>query len=331
MLAHRLGDRAEDDAGLGQFLLEGRADRDRIEDRIHRHLPRGIGHLGALDAGEDRLLLQRNAELLVGLEQLGIDLVQRLRLHIHALRLGVIVEVLIVDLGIIEHRPPGLFHLHPAAVGLKPPLGHPLRLVVLPRDQPHDVLVQPLGREVHLDLGFPAVLVLAGHRLDRLDRLTVDAVANLGNRSLFQCCHRSQSPFQGHGPVVSLVPPAPDGLILQAARARWRSRARIQASANRRASPSVTPGPSERRSAEPASSSPSPIARRTRLARTLPDEQADPAETAKPARSICITCVSPFQPGVTRQSVFGSRGTSFPTEIVPFPSPHNADSRIFLS
>jgi hypothetical protein len=39
----------------------------------------------------------------------------------------------------------------------------------------------------------------------------------------------------------------------------------------------------------------------------LPLEQADPAEIAKPARSICITCVSPFHPGAAKQVVFGSR------------------------
>jgi hypothetical protein len=39
----------------------------------------------------------------------------------------------------------------------------------------------------------------------------------------------------------------------------------------------------------------------------LPLEQADPAEIANPARSICITCVSPFQPGVTMHEVLGSR------------------------
>ena len=66
----------------------------------------------------------------------------------------------------------------------------------------------------------------------------------------------------------------------------------------------------------PASISSKPIAVSTRLARTLPLEQADPAETAKPARSIAITCVSPFQPGAIRHKVFGSRRALFPTEIV---------------
>src|SRR3990167_2099415 len=51
---------------------------------------------------------------------------------------------------------------------------------------------------------------------------------------------------------------------------------------------------------------------------------------AKPARSIAITCVSPFHPGAIRFSVFGKRRTVFPTEIVSNPKPDNAESRIFL-
>ena len=66
MLLHGFGEGAEDDAHFVQFGLEGGGDGDAIEHRIHR------------DAGEHRPLLQRNAELLVGLEQFRIDLVQAL-------------------------------------------------------------------------------------------------------------------------------------------------------------------------------------------------------------------------------------------------------------
>ena len=66
MLLHRLGERAEDDAGLGQALLERRRDRDAVEHRVDR------------DAGQPRALVQRHAELVVGREQLRIDLGQAL-------------------------------------------------------------------------------------------------------------------------------------------------------------------------------------------------------------------------------------------------------------
>ena len=94
MRLHRLGDRAEDDAGLGKLLLEGRDDRDGIEHRIDRDAAARLAR--PFDAGEDRPLVQRNAELLVDLQELGIDLVERLRPR-GRLRRGVIIEILIVD------------------------------------------------------------------------------------------------------------------------------------------------------------------------------------------------------------------------------------------
>ncbi len=44
-------------------------------------------------------------------------------------------------------------------------------------------------------------------------------------------------------------------------------------------------------------------------ASTLPDEQAEPALTAMPARSSAITSVSALAPGTAMQAVFGRRGT----------------------
>ena len=58
MLAHRLGEGAEDDPHLAQRLLVRGAHRHRIEDGVHGH------------AGQDLLFGERDAELGVGLEQL---------------------------------------------------------------------------------------------------------------------------------------------------------------------------------------------------------------------------------------------------------------------
>ena len=81
MLLQRLGDRAEDHAGLGQFFLEGRANRDGVEHRVHGDLaPFDASGPGAFDARQDHLLLQRDAELLIGAQQFGVDLVQALGL-----------------------------------------------------------------------------------------------------------------------------------------------------------------------------------------------------------------------------------------------------------
>ena len=69
--------RHEDDANLGSQLLlsEGRGDTDTVHDRIDSHL--------ALDlrtdhAGKHLTLVQRDSELLVGFEKLGVDLVEGL-------------------------------------------------------------------------------------------------------------------------------------------------------------------------------------------------------------------------------------------------------------
>ena len=72
MRMHRLRNRAENHARLQQLVLERRDDRHRVEHRIDRHAR-------PLDAREDFLLAQGNAELLIGAQQFGIDVLQRLR------------------------------------------------------------------------------------------------------------------------------------------------------------------------------------------------------------------------------------------------------------
>ena len=52
---------------FGELFLEGGGHRDAVEHRVHGH------------AGQQLLLKQRNAELLVGAQNLGIDFVQALR------------------------------------------------------------------------------------------------------------------------------------------------------------------------------------------------------------------------------------------------------------
>ena len=122
MLADRLGDRAEDDAELAQLRAEGGGDRDAVEHVVDR------------DAGQDLLLTDRDAQLVVGLADLGVDLVQRLR---PLLRLGgrVVADRLVVDRREVRLLPGRLLHGQPAPIGLQPPLGHPRRLVLLGRDQ----------------------------------------------------------------------------------------------------------------------------------------------------------------------------------------------------
>ena len=168
VLAQRFRDRAENHARLGKLRLEGGDNRDRVEHGIHRHPAGGIftalliqlAFLALLpDAREDFLLLQRNAELGIGLEQLGVHLVEALRSR-RALGGCVVINVLEVDLRIAHLGPGRLLHLQPAAIGLETALQHPGGLVLLARDEADGVLVQALRRIVGLDVGREAVLVL---------------------------------------------------------------------------------------------------------------------------------------------------------------------------
>ena len=293
VLFDRLGDRAEDHTGLFQFGLERGADRHRVKHRIHRDLAAFGGHvLGALNTCKDHLFLERDAQLFIGRQQFGIDLVQRLGLFLHRFRTGIVILVLKIDLGIVDHRPIGFVHRLPALKRLQTPFGHPFGFFVFLRNQAHDIFGQALGGIFHLDFGFPAVLVLAGHRVDGFNRLAIDAFAHFG---LFDRFHSRFLPTaRGSGACSSVR------CFGHAARARnfwcWLS----HALANRSMSSRVVSGPRDTRSAPDAAASSKPMARRTALLRTLPEEQADPADTAKPARSICITWVSPFHPGVVK-------------------------------
>ena len=104
-------------------------------------------------------LADRNAELLVGLENLGIDLVERLR-PVVLLGRRVVIEVLVVDRAEIHPRPGRLAHGEPAAIGLEPPGQHPLGLALLGRDEADGVLGQALGGLVGFDQRLEPILIL---------------------------------------------------------------------------------------------------------------------------------------------------------------------------
>ena len=152
MLAHRFGERAEDDAELGQLVAEGGGHRHRVEHRVDGHV------------GQQLLLLERNAELLEGGADLGIDLVEAVQLRLLPGR-RVVADVLVVDGRVGDVLPRRLGHLLPGAKRLEPPVEQPLGLVLLGRDEPDDVLVQPLGDDVLFDVGDEPVLVVLGRQI----------------------------------------------------------------------------------------------------------------------------------------------------------------------
>ena len=150
MVLHGLGERAEDHAGLGQALLEGRRDRDAVEHGVHG------------DARQPGALVQRDAELVVGFEQLRVHFGKRLRAVLALLRRRVVRDRLEVDGRVLHARPRGLVHAHPPPERLEPPVEHEGRLVLLRRDQPDHVLVEARRDRVARDVRHEAVAVLAG-------------------------------------------------------------------------------------------------------------------------------------------------------------------------
>ena len=147
MLPHGFTEGAEDDPCLRQFGLVGGTDGDAVEDGVHRY------------PGQKFLLGQRDAELLVGLEQLGIDIVEASQGSLgpgrRVVAKGLVVDRTVPDVGPVVR----LGHLEPAAVGLEPPVEQPLGLALLGGDEANDVLAQAHGRFVGFDVGHEAVLV----------------------------------------------------------------------------------------------------------------------------------------------------------------------------
>ena len=153
MLAHRLGERAEDDPHLVELGLEGRRDGDRIEDRIDG------------DAGERGALVQRNSQLLVGLEQLGIDVGERLRPVLLRLRRRVVDDRLVVDRRIVDVLPGRLGHRQPVTVGLEAPFEEPFGLLLEGGDLAHRLFREARRQGLLLDVGDETELVLLGRQL----------------------------------------------------------------------------------------------------------------------------------------------------------------------
>ena len=157
MVLDRFGERAEDDAGFGQLLLEGRGHRHRVDDRVHRH------------PAETLLLGEGDPELVEHRPQLGVDLVEARQRGL-GLGGGVVDDVLVVDGSVGDVLPGRLGERQPVAVRAQAPFEQPLRLVLLGCDQRDDVLAQSRGDDVGVEIGDEAVLVLLARQLGDIAR-----------------------------------------------------------------------------------------------------------------------------------------------------------------
>ena len=147
MILHRLGERTKNDTSLSQGCLERGHHRDRIDNGINS------------DVAEHLLLMQRDAELVEHLADVGIDIVHAVEDRL-LLRGCPIADRLIVDWSDLKLGPVGLFHLLPRRERLQTPLQQPLRLVLLRRDQTHGLLAQPWRCDVGIEIGTEAKFVV---------------------------------------------------------------------------------------------------------------------------------------------------------------------------
>jgi hypothetical protein len=120
------------------------------------------------DAGQALPLGERNPELLEGLQELGIDLVEVRWPLALPLRSRVVHDLLIVD-GRVRHVRPlrlagGALQLAPVAIGAQPPLQHELGLRLLGRDLADDVLAQARRQRIGFDVAHEPPLVVAGRQ-----------------------------------------------------------------------------------------------------------------------------------------------------------------------
>ena len=147
-----LGEGTEDDPLLGQFSLEGRCDGNAVHDGVHGH------------AGETLLFVERDAEFVEGLAQLGVNLVERVE-RLLLLGRGVVADGLVIRLRVSQVRPLRLAERLPVAKGLQSPLGEPRRLVLLGGDEADGVLAQARRDGVGLDVRDEAVFVVGRDKL----------------------------------------------------------------------------------------------------------------------------------------------------------------------
>ena len=157
MIVDRVGEGAKDDAGLAELILESRCDGNAVEHGIHR------------DAGQARALVQRNAELGVGREQLRIYFIETLRRVGRSARRRVVGYVLVID-GLVMHPGPYRFlHGQPMPERLQAPVEQKLRLALFLGYRGHDTFVETRRQAVGFDIRDKAMPVfLANERFDIL-------------------------------------------------------------------------------------------------------------------------------------------------------------------
>ena len=148
MVCQRLGQRAKNDPDFGQLILKGGRDRHTVEHRIDRN------------SGQSLLLLQRNAQLVVGLQQFRIYFVETLGSIRITLGCRVVTDRLEVYGGVANLGPVGLLHVLPTAKSVQSPLKNEVGLIFFGGKKTNDVFIQARRQGIGFDVRDKAFLVL---------------------------------------------------------------------------------------------------------------------------------------------------------------------------
>ncbi len=114
--------------------------------------------------------MQGNAQLVVGLAQLWVHLVQALGSVFIAFGRREVGHGIEVNIRIVHMRPVGFDHFQPGVIGLQSPLQHPFRLVFLGRNEADNVLVQSWWQGVRFYIGDEAGRIMAFDKIIDLFR-----------------------------------------------------------------------------------------------------------------------------------------------------------------
>ena len=151
MLLYGLAYRAEDNALLAQLVLESCLHGDGVHDGIDSRV-----------AAQGEPFLKGNTQLVESLFQLRVDGWRTVVAFLGLLlcqRVGIVGYVLIVDGRQMEVSPGGSRLLLPIAEGLEAKLKHPFRLVLLCRNEPHDIFVDTFLYNIRLHIGGEAIFI----------------------------------------------------------------------------------------------------------------------------------------------------------------------------
>ena len=146
MLLNSLTNATEDDALLREFLLKGSLYRHGVHDGIDS----GI-------AAECKTFLQGDTQLIEGLLQFRVYLSVADRLL--SRRVGIVAYRLVVYLRQLHMSPCRLLHSLPVTESRQTKFQHPLRLILLLRNEPYNVFIQSYRYYLSLYVGSKAELI----------------------------------------------------------------------------------------------------------------------------------------------------------------------------